>query len=157
MAQVIIALFWINWMTVSLAYFLEWTIFASHTEVTACDWTLAGWCCVLCSQCTRIHPMIHQCHLDLFVKCSRKYTQVSFFNDMEQAMIIIYHHNYGTRLHLYQRYVRILLISIDVANSDRYQQLPFQSTSTSTFLDATTSHQSSLIVLKFIVLWNVLL
>ena len=66
---------WSNWMTIVLAYFLEWTIFASHhsyTEVTACDWTLAGWCCVLSSQCTSIHLMIHQCYLDLFVKCSRK-------------------------------------------------------------------------------------
>jgi len=63
---------WINWMTIALAYFLKWTIFASHTETTAHDWTLAGWCCVLSSQCTSIHLMIHQCHLDLFVKCSRK-------------------------------------------------------------------------------------
>ena len=66
---------WINWMTIALTYYLEWTIFASHylyAEVTARDWTLAGWCCVLSSQCTSIHLMIHQCHLDLFVKCSRK-------------------------------------------------------------------------------------
>jgi len=47
-------------------------ISSSHTEVTTCDWTLAGWCCVLSSQCTNIHLMIHQCHPDLFVKCSRR-------------------------------------------------------------------------------------
>jgi len=63
---------WNNWMTNALAYFLEWTIFASHTEVTARGWTLAGWCRVLSSQCTSIHLMIHQCHLDLFVKCSHR-------------------------------------------------------------------------------------
>jgi len=66
---------WNNWMTIALEYFLESTIFASHhlyAEVTARDWTLAGWCCVLSSQCTSIHLMIHQCHLDLFVKCSHR-------------------------------------------------------------------------------------
>jgi len=66
---------WNNWMTVALIYYLKWTVFASHhsyTEVTAHDWTLAGWCCVLSSQCMSVHPMIHQCHPDLFVKYLRK-------------------------------------------------------------------------------------
>ena len=58
---------------------------------------------------------------------------------------------------LYQRCVRILLIFNDVTNSDRYKQSSFLPTSTSTFLDATTSHQSMFIVLKFIVLLKVLL
>ena len=170
--QVIIGLFWINWMTIALGYFLEWTIFASHTEITTRDWTLAGWCCVLSSQCTSIHLMIHQCHLDLFVKCSHRMRSsiipqrygtsvilnTSLDNDTvrwwSSYTITAMEQDYTS---LYQRYVRISLISTDVTNSDRHQQLPFQSTSTSTFLNATTSRQSSLIVLKFIVLRKVLL
>jgi len=44
----------------------------SYTEVTVRDLTLAGWCCVLSSQCTSIHLMIHQCRLDLLVKFSHR-------------------------------------------------------------------------------------
>ena len=79
---------------------------------------------------------------------------------MLHLMIIIYHHSYETvayYISFYQRYVRISLISTDVTNSGRYQQSSFRPTSTSTLLDATTSHQASLIVLKFIVLLKVLL
>ena len=165
---------WNNWMTVALIYYLKWTVFASHhsyTEVTAHDWTLAGWCCVLSSQCMSVHPMIHQCHPDLLVKYLRKMHSSIILQRYGTNVILKKHHwtviqsddDYHisswlwNKLHLYQRYVQVSLISTDVTNSDRYQQSSFQPTSTSTFLDATTSHQSSLIVLKFIVLPKVLL
>jgi len=122
---------WNNWMTNALAYFLEWTIFASHTEVTARGWTLAGWCRVLSSQCTSIHLMIHQCHLDLFVKCSHRmrsniilqwYGTSVILNTSLTNNTIRWWSSYTITvteqdyISLYQRYVRISLICTDVIN-----------------------------------------
>ena len=102
-------------MTSVFIYYLERTIFASqhlYTEVATRDWTLAGWCCVLSSQCTRIHLMIHQCHPDLFPKCLRKMhssiilqrygTNVILKTSLDDNTVrwwSSYHHDYGTRLH----------------------------------------------------------
>ena len=114
----------------------------------------------------------NQCHLDFFVKCShrmhssiilQRYGTSVILNTSLDNNTVRWWSSYTITvmeqdyISLYQRYIRISFISTDVVNSDRYRQSSFQSTSTSTFLDATTSHQSSLIVLKFIVLRKVLL
>jgi len=70
----------INWMTIALAYFLEWTIFAFHWN--CCTSTLAGWCCILSSQ------------------WNKHYIKYIIGQWYRQMTIIIYHHSYGAILHL---------------------------------------------------------
>jgi len=55
---------------------------------------------------------------------------------------------------LYQWFARILLMSTDVTNNNRYRQSSVLPTSTSTFLDATTSPQSTLIVRSSSFCWK---